>query len=140
MRLLFFGFEEGRRRFSGPGLRCRLSPFLSFPLVVVIVHLSLLSYESFLLLIFQISDLCVSTWYNHPALFGERGKNDNAITHSSRGLTVPVDDGKRGPRGLFQGFFSTATEGFPCLLAHLQVVVTQLNVQQIVQALLRRCF
>ena len=39
--------------------------------------LSLLSYESFLLLIFQISDLCVSTWYNHPALFGERGKNDN---------------------------------------------------------------
>ena len=44
----------------------------------------------------------LSTLYNYQALLGERDKNDNAITHSSRGLTSPSDDGKSIPRSLFQ--------------------------------------
>ena len=36
VRLLFFGFADGRPRFGGLGVRCRWSPF-PFPLPLVIV-------------------------------------------------------------------------------------------------------
>ena len=41
------------------------------------LSLSLLSCESFLMLIFHISDQCVSTWSHYPALLGERAKSNN---------------------------------------------------------------